>query len=297
MKILILFSILYLSFLARAFEEPITPAVGFGLNSLNLTVNTDTKYSATNTNYYFLSLGYKGFSLQTKYPNLDPEETRKSKVDSKIQDHQLSFDVYKKLKATLFFQDYKGYFIENSIMRYWSKAPDLNFNHVGGQVFYVFNDQHASFLVQDTYWDQSKDSSSWVASAGFDQFKVNGDLIPTELKVNKNQILKNLKVDSYTLRFGYSRNWVWTHWFAGSAIGMGYSMNQVNAKYEVDFIPPESTTKKSYINSLFAVSSGYKWVTAKIGMFARVFSWNIEFDNIQISSNTSTSGFYYSQTF
>ncbi len=295
-KIFFIFT-LCMGLFSRAAEDLFTPSVGFGLNSLHMTVNTDTSYTPTNTNYYFVSLGYKGFSFQAKYPQLDPEESRKSRVDSKIQDYQISLDVYRNWKAAFYYQNYKGYFVENKLIQFGISQPDLSFNHIGTQVFYVFNEKHSSFLVQDTYWDQVEDTGSWLLSAGVDQFTINGDLIPVQLKLNKDQILQKLNVNTYSLRFGYSQNWVWTHWFAGAAFGVGYNVNQIQATYVDQYIPPNTTTNTTHLNSLFAFSTGYKWVTSKVGLFARVFSWNMEFDNIEITSNTSTTGLYYSTTF
>ncbi len=282
----------------KAFEQlHVEPSVGVGVNSLNMTVNSGTTYKPTNTNYYFLSLGINKLSLQAKFPQKDTQEIRNSRVDSRIQDFQVSLDVYKNWKAAIFYQDYKGYFVENSQMQYGKGNPDLNLNHIGAQLFFVFNQKHSSFLIQDAYWNESEDSSSWIISAGYDRFVIEGDILPTELKIHKEEVLHTVGVNSLTLRGGYSRNWVWSHWFVGAVAGLGYNSNQIDANYKKRYEGERTTASATFLNSIFAFSGGYKWVASKIGFFARAYTWHIGIDDMDISSNTATSGVYYSSTF
>jgi len=289
---------------AQAFEfgkekYELNPSVGLGMNSLNMNVNSDSRFAATNTNFYFVNLGLGLFSVQAKFPQLDPAESRQSRVDSKIQDYQLSLDVYKNWKAAFYYQDYKGYYVENPNVTGVFKRPDLNSSHIGTQVFYMFNPDHASFLIQDTYWNQLEDSASFLVSVGLDQFTFTGDLLPDQLKFNKDQILKKAKIDALTIRVGGSKNWVWSHWFVGTAVGIGNTFTSVDATYEKAYQPVADPSQKSatHINSIFAFSSGYRWITSKVGVFARASTWNFNFDEISISSNTSSTGFYYSTVF
>lgn len=299
MKILNLFFLLsVLSVSDNAFAKLlIEPSVGFGVSSLNMSDGRGTTFTPTNTNYYFLSLGINKLSFQAKLPQKDSPEVRQQKVDTKIQDYQFSLDVYKNWKAAAYYQNYKGYFVENGQMNYSQANYDLSFNHVGAQIFYMFNEKHSSFIIQDAFWNETEDSSSWIVSGGIDQFFLEGDVMPAALKAKQTQILKNLAINAFSVRGSYSRNWVWSHWFVGVAAGLGLNMNLVNAEY----IPPIGDAKtnetKTSLNSMLAMSYGYKWNTSKVGLFARMYNWKIGIDDIELSSNTSSSGFYYSSTF
>lgn len=304
-QILLLILLLAISQSAFAFKIAdesynFSPSVGFGSNSLSMRVNDQTTLTPTNTGFYFISIGSGIFSFQTKYPQRDPEDSLRARVDSKIQDYQLSFDVYRNWKAAFYYQDYKGYYAENPNLTGIFKQPNLHFNHKGAQAFYMTNDKHSSFLIQDAFWDDKEDSQSWVITAGLDRFVLNGDILPIELKENKSQILSRVSVNSFTMRAGASKNWVWSHWFAGGAFGYGYTFSEVKPEYEkfeLDSSGLRKKESKSYFNYLLAISAGYRWTTSKVGIFARASTWNMSFDDIDLTSNTSSNGLYYSMVF
>lgn len=180
-------------------HHEISSSMGFGSSSLSIDVNEQIKLNPTNTGFYFITMGLDNLYFQSKFPIRDPEDSIQSRVDSKIQDYQITFNIYQNWKSALYYQDYKGYYAEDSNLPRVFKQPDLHFNHQGVQVYYLTNEKHSSFLLQDSFWNDQEDSHSWVFNAGLDRFVINGDLLPAELKENKNQVLNQVSFNLFTL--------------------------------------------------------------------------------------------------
>ncbi len=272
----------------------LTPAVGSGSSSLNMTVNSDLNYSSTNQSFSFVSLNVDDFSAQVKFPLKDSEQSRAERVDSKVTDYQFGFKINKNLRTLFYYQNYQGYYVEKENIGF--RNSDLSFSHLGGQLIYAFNSEFSTAMLEDAAWSQEKDHGSWIGSMGIDRFEIKGRLIPEPLDPNHFG-LQNAKIDSLSLRVGYGYNWLWSHWFTGAAFGLGTNINKSSAVYEV----PEEEVKTAHLDakfiSNFSFAGGYRWTRTKLGIFARQFNWNLSFDGVDINSNTSMTGIYLSSVF
>jgi hypothetical protein len=272
----------------------LSPAIGTGTNSLNLSVNSKLQYMATNLNFTFISLGIDDFSLQIKFPNPDPVESREARVDSKITDYQFGLKINNHFRALLYHQKYEGYYIESEKIIYQSK--NLGFAHTGAQLIYAFNPEFSTAMLEDACWSQDKDRGSWLTSLGVDRFNIKGRLIPEALDPDYYG-LKSAEIDSVSLRLGYGYNWLWSHIFAGAAFGVGTNLNKISAEYDAPEGNSNSGSYNSKMISNFSFSGGYRWTETKIGFFARQYNWNLTFDGVEISSNTASTGLYVSSLF
>lgn len=293
---------------SMAFAEfpRIEPAVGLGINSLDMEVKTDggsaengqngsiqetIKYSTTNNSFYFVNLGIGRFSIQGKFPYSDSKETHLEKGNTKTSDYQLGLAVTPQIQVELYFQKYDGYYLEVADRK--MIHPDLSFGHTGGQVFYILNPTFTPAMYRDASWEQSQTAGSWMLSMGYDHFAIHGDLVPPALQTNMKSNLKEANIESLSLRGLYGHNWVWKNWFAGGAIGLGTTLSQIRYSYR----DSGSEEQKSEINSSVGASAGYKWASSKVGFFTRVHSWGLAFDDKEISTSASATGIYWSSYF
>lgn len=281
--------------LARAETKlQVEPAVGVGVSALNMAVKTqseDLNYSSTNSSFYFVNMGVEQFSLQAKFPIKDKVDERAEKGDTKVTDFQAAFGFKQNWLADFYFQRYEGYYVQ-------SRAADLihsdlTMQHVGTQLTYAFDPAYSAAMTSTTSWKQSVSRGSWMLSAGYDEFDLNGDLVPKELKTSLRSDLDRAKVRSISLRVSRGHNWIWKNYFAGVLIGVGTNLSDIQFQYEGK---TGSNTDMQLISNA-GFSAGYQWGQSKVGFFARSYSWNVAFDDKELNSSTSLTGVYYSSYF
>ena len=272
----------------------IQPAFGFGTSTLGMRVavkNKNINYATTNNNFSFISINYEDLSMAIKFPNSDPESSRLTKGDTKSTDFQFCFGFKENWQAELYYQKYKSYYMD-----YEKTAmvnPDLSLSHTGAQLIYAFNKLFSPAMQRDSHWKQDSSGGSWTLGVGFDQFDLEGDLVPKQFGISLKDSLKYAKADSLTLRGSYGYNWIWTHWYAGASFGMGPVISQIKYKYLAE---PITTTDFEIVSNV-GFSLGYAWTKTKLGVFGRAYQWGMAFDDKKLTSNTSLSGFYISSVF
>jgi hypothetical protein len=272
----------------------VEPAVGIGASSLNMSIKTngeDLRYTPSNTDFYFINLGIENLSLQAKFPIRDSQEKLTSHGDTKVTDYQLGFGFQKNWQTDVYYQKYQGYYIESQTSHVIQ--PDLSFSHVGGQLTYVFDPEYSLAMTRETGWRQTTTKGSWMASIGYDEFDLDGDLAPGILKTGLRTGLQKTKADSLSLRISRGHNWIWDQWFAGMVVGLGANYSQI--QYQYSTMQDSSSDMKLIANA--GLSAGYRWKQAKVGIFARSSNWSLAFDDKELVSNTSSSGIYYSSYF
>jgi hypothetical protein len=95
------------------------------------------------------------------------------------------------------------------------------------------------------------------------------------------------------MRLSYGYNWLVNNWFAGIAGGLGLSYahgsyDRGSQSLSQDRFDPISNA---------GVSGGYQWSQSKVGIFSRLHSWRLVFGDEELSSNTSSTGLYFSSVF
>lgn len=139
----------------------------------------------------FLSLSYDWYGLTVASINPVSSEKEQKYGESQALDYQFRF-YFKKFAAELFYQKYKGYYIDNTdeVAPGWSTNgnkrlyPDLTTEHRGLSLTYVFNPENYSMASAfDQSVRQTSSGGSWLANFSFSQHLFNNPdpLIPTEL--------------------------------------------------------------------------------------------------------------------
>lgn len=280
--------------LAKELSAGVKPAAGFGSGALEMKLKTEKdaiEYDTTNGMFYFVSLGYKGFSVLGKFPTKDQEARRYERGDTKSSDYQFALELTPNYHLDLFFQKYQGYYLESK-----SKGlidPDLHFDHRGVQFSYVFDSSYSASLAKDFFWDQEKSSGSWMLSLGYDYFQLDGNLAPAQLISGVKPGLNNAKANTLSLRGSYGYNWIWSNWFSGVALGYGLNFNDIEYKYE----KTQGQEKNRGTHSSVNLAGGYRWDNSKVGFFSRSLYWGLDFDDKALTSIVSATGFYYSTVF
>jgi hypothetical protein len=249
-------------------------------------------YSATNQNFYFLNLGVEDFYIQGKLSIKDPESSRATRGDSDITDLQLGFPLWKHWQLDGYYQKYKGYYIEKN-KEVGLKAPDLSLSHQGGLLSYIFNPEYSLSAVESVMAPRPVDSKSWILSVGYDDFDLQGDLVPKELATSMKSSLESANVSAVSLRLGVGANWFWSKWYFGGMVGAGLSFNK--AHYQYDDMKGQTSQTSSMDH--FGFILGYRWDQWRVGGFARNYSWQLAFDDKNIRTNVSTAGLFASGAF
>jgi len=272
----------------------VEPAIGFGTSSLSMSVKTngqDLQYTHTNSNFYFLNLAVEKVSMQIKFPIRDTQESRNTRGDTKVTDYQFGFGFKDHWQTDLYYQKYQGYFIQSKTAQLIQ--PDLSFSHVGGQMTYVMDPAYSLSMTRETGWQQVSTRGSWMASVGYDEFDLEGDLVPSSLNSGLRSSLQNAVAKSLSARVSRGHNWIWNKWFAGLLIGGGVNYNQIQYRY----METADSSSDLKIISNFGMSAGYRWTNSKVGIFVRASNWGLAFDDKELTSNTSSGGIYYSSYF
>jgi hypothetical protein len=286
---------LFAGVLAKAETKMLVePALGLGISSLNMSVKTqgeDLEYTSTNSSFYFVNIAVDQFSFQAKFPIKDQIENRVEKGDTKVTDFQAGFGFKTNWLAELYYQRYEGYYVQSKTAR--MIHDDLTMQHVGTQLTYVFDPSYSAAMTRTTSWKQSSSKGSWMLSAGYDEFDLDGDLVPRSLNTSLRSALDRAKVRSISARVSRGHNWIWKNWFAGILIGAGANLSDI--QYQYSGSTDSNTDMKMIYNTGF--SAGYQWGQSKVGFFARSYSWDIAFDDKELTSSTSLTGVYYSSYF
>lgn len=142
-------------------------------------------------NKTFLSLSYDWYGLTIASINPVSSEKELKYGESQALDYQFRF-YFKKFAAELFYQKYKGYYIDNTdeVAPGWSTNgnkrlyPDLTTEHRGLSLTYVFNSESYSMASAfDQSVRQTSSGGSWLANFSLSQHLFNNPepLIPAEL--------------------------------------------------------------------------------------------------------------------
>lgn len=276
----------------------VEPSLGYGTSTLFMRIEsqgTTTKYDATNTNYLSLGIAVNEFGLSVKIPTHDTNT--KDRGSSSVTDYQVGFPLGPKIRATVFYQDYKGYYAETTSEKREatvSTKPELRFTHVGGQMSYFFNPEYSLAMTESSSWQQLHSAGSWILATGYSKFNLQGDIFADSLVKDGVVQMRELDARVWSLRGGYGYNWLWTHWYTGVQGSLGAALTESDSKYS------DGGRNKSEwgSTSCMSFSGGYRWATSRVGLFARGMQWETNLDrNASLTSNASVSGFYYARVF
>ncbi|MGE0632013.1 MAG: hypothetical protein AB7O96_06370 [Pseudobdellovibrionaceae bacterium] len=275
------------------------PAIGAGTGDLSMTFSNESTnervdYKSPNNEFYFLNLSYKNLAAGIKQPKSTGSSNQKH---AKVTDYQLSFGFLQDWKAELFYQKYRGYYMKGKAFNMMN--PNLSFEHVGTQILYIFNPKYAYSMVHDAYWEQDQNAGSYFIGIGYDRVLLKGDLVPDGFAKPLGasslgtKSVRRMAADSLVLRPGYGYNWIWEHWYAGVSIGLGIASNAVQYQY----LASQGTSRNLGFAFQSGLSYGYRWKGYKIGIFGRVYSWQLKIEDRSLSSTTGLSGLFLSSVF
>ncbi len=274
----------------RGFE----PTIGIGASTLGLSLASKTdqiSFQATNTSFSFVALGIDRLTVSAKIPQKMGDEQKLAYGETRVIDYQLNFAISKQLSLEAIYQDYTGYYWEKDNQIF--KLPDLHSDRQAIHLFYYTDPEYSGAMVNQSNWKQKGDAGSFIYGAGIQQFSLSGEIIPSGYDAGLRTGLSQASNRAFTLSAGYGYNWLWSHWYAGAAGLLGANFNSVEYSYGRS----GSTENNFGLNYGAALAIGYKWTTAKMGFYTRVYSWGLEFDDKKLSNSTTNAALYYSYPF
>lgn len=173
--------------------EPVAPRtltvqLGYRTPALDFTLTNeghDVEYTSKVASQTYAGIAYGSFGIAGAVSNGNLSDEDKARYgSSRANDWQFRF-FGEKFTWDFFYQDYKGYYIENSEQidpALNAESPriqrgDIQSLHYGLQLFYAFSpERYHMGGAFDSRVRQIESGGSWVAFAGLDQHRLSADL-------------------------------------------------------------------------------------------------------------------------
>lgn len=230
-------------------ESPSKNTLGVRLGLLSPTLSADIKdnktvgagtpikYQPNSGTRTAVTFFYSQFALTGSVPNAIAPKDSQDKGTSKIEDYQFRF-YYKYGTWDFFYQNYQGYFIENSsdVDSSFSSStkilrPDLKTSHVGFQYFYIpYPERYSLGGTFDQNIRQIESGGSIFYSGYIGQHLVKADspLIPASLAPQYGSFgsFQEGQFQNARAGFGYAYTAVFFKFYLGFLIGLSHGLQQ-----------------------------------------------------------------------
>ncbi len=288
----------------QTFDDCLLLKTSISNSSLNLSLsprsNGLTKFSKliwyrpSVQNTIGIGLGFKDLALHFNFKLRQNATIEARQGNSKYSDLQIH-SYGKKLGYDIYYQTYKGYYIENLdnfVNGLFSgnqlqQRDDLRLKNFSTNVFYVFNPQKFSYrsaFVLDEKQLRSGGSFILTGSLGYFQVSADSSIVPSNTDIAFHSKAHFNQVDFYTLAVtpGYAHNFVFPKGFYFSVgvsglIGLQYHEGHAEEYANKGF--------HYFLKGIFKSSLGYnveKWV-AGISLTTDIQGMNTEF--VQFRTN------------
>lgn len=274
-----------------------TPAIGIGSRITGLEINSTGSMTTTNRNSYLIGLDVDGSNSTISIPFRDPQQSRESRVDSKLIYAGMSLNINPNIRFDANYDFTKGFLVEDNTSERnpLYTFPDLSYEKIDFSISYLKNPKHTSFLFSPILYRRSESSSSWIISANVTRFNIaNISSIQKYDLFKKDSDLTYSTIYTFTPGIAYSLNHFYKHFFMGSALGVAYDFNYLQKNYENKSMELDSQTSASAIVNL---SCGFTWEQLTTGVYFTSRSWYVDIDKNHIQNSHGKSGWYFSYMF
>jgi len=250
---------------------------------------------------------FKGLGLSFNFKLTQPSQVRKQKGQSQYTDFRLN-SFGKKIGFDAYYQDYKGYYIENpnEIFPNWRglafpKRGDLEIQNIATNVFYIFNRDKFSYrssFVHDEQQLRSSGTFLLTASLGYLRIKADSSLIPRNPRFRRGKdksFFRNANAYSFAITPGYAYNFVFLKkmYFSlslSALVGMQYYYLTLPNERKVDDFA-------SFFKGIGRMSLGYnseKWV---LGFNLQLDAQTLNTPNIKMNTTLTDFSFFIGRRF
>ncbi len=196
---------------------------------------TPVKYGPNSNSRTALTLFYSHFALTGSVSNPLTEEDKENKGPSKVDDYQFRF-YYKYGTWDFFYQNYQGYYIENSgqVDPAFSgvkkiQRPDIKTSHTGVQYFYIPNAEHYSLggtFDQNIRQIESGGSIYFSGYVGAHSVKADSPLVPANLASGYGSFANFKEGHFQNIRagIGYGHTFVIYKFYLGFVFGISHGL-------------------------------------------------------------------------
>jgi len=198
---------------------------------------TPIKYQPNSNSRTALTLFYSHFSLTGSVSNPLSDEEKLNKGSSRVEDYQFRF-YYKYGTWDFFYQNYQGYFIDNSadIDPAYSgvtkiQRPDIKTSHAGVQYFYIPNPEYYSLggtFEQNIRQIESGGSVFYSGYIGQHSIKGDSPLVPSNLASGYGTFanFKEGHFQNVRIGIGYGYTFVFYKMYLGFLFGVSNGIQQ-----------------------------------------------------------------------
>lgn len=198
---------------------------------------TPVKYQPNSNSRTALTLFYSNFSLTGSTSNRLSDEDKENKGPSRIEDYQFRF-YYKYGTWDFFYQNYQGYYIENSgdIDPAFSgsrkiQRPDIKTSHAGVQYFYIPNAEYYSLggtFDQNIRQIKSGGSIFFSGYVGQHAVKADSPLVPLQVASGYGSFanFKEGYFQNIRAGVGYGYTFVFYKFYLGFVFGFSNGLQQ-----------------------------------------------------------------------
>lgn len=247
-------------------------------------------------NAYGLGLGMYLFDLGIELVFAVPlnSEKESSYGTTSAQDLQLNM-LSRKWGADIFYQSYRGFYLSNPDnpippSGVYPQRPDVQTENFGLSGVYVFNSNKFSLRSAYTFADrQLKSSGSFLLSSTFNSFRLTADSVILNshysTRIGLTYPVSSINYQTLSVAPGYAYNFVWRKIFISGLLAVGPAVQWLHY-HDLSNVEQSVTKLNTFADFRFAI--GYSTDRFFTGITYASQIRNVQFENIQFSSTSST---------
>ena len=268
-------------------------ALSFDLQQTKQFGNT-IKFKPNNS--YGFGLGMYLFDIGLELVFAVPIDEQKTSAygKTKAQDIQLNI-LSRRWGGDIYYQKYEGFYLSNPDSAIppsgvYPQRPDVKTENFGISGVYVFNHKKFSLRSAYTYADrQLKSSGSPLLSGTFNSFRMSADSSVLNKHYTTRIGLTNsfdaLYYQTISIAPGYAYNFIFRNFFLSGSLAIGPAVHWVGYE-DTSGVKYSTTAVNTFIDARLAM--GYSTDRFFAGVTFTSQTRNVQFENIQFGSSTST---------
>lgn len=291
---------------ARSWEAPprgtLTVQYGFSLPSLDLEIKNRENGQAQSLIYKpntrqksYLGFDYAAFGVALGFAN--PQTAEQERIEGHSSSTDFQFRLYgKKFTHDLFYQRYRGYFLENTgaVFSEYSdgdakyQRADLATEHIGTNLIYNYSPERYSLSASfDQVNRQKKSAGAWLAIASMDYHHLRADssLVPSRISGTYGafETLREVRALTASAGLGGGYTLVIKDFFVGGmvAFSMGYLFESIDST--LGYLERGALNLRANMR----LGLGYNGPKFLAGLHFNLDNNNLPAQNADISFNTS----------
>ncbi len=244
----------------KSFDDYFTIKTGITYRALNFTlsprINGITQYlqpiwyRPIVRSSLSIDVAFKDLSIGWSFGLAQNRLFSGKQTESKYLDFQMHSSLTKKLTYDLYYQDYKGYFIENINNRLsgntLEQRDDIRLRNISANVSYIFNAERFSYNAAFSQSKkQLKNAGSFILTGSLGYFQAKGDSNfisqNTSVTFEPQAYVNNVSFYTFSISPGYAytfligkKGWQVSAGVSAS-IGLQYNENVGNTSYQTGF--------------------------------------------------------------